>query len=409
MQRFAQWLDVHSQGTHKLYVKRLSANDTLANQSHQAGPYLPKDFLFDAFPGLHMPEKENPRVEFDFRIDSHGFRCDAKAIWYNNRLRGGTRDEVRITNLGGAKSPLLHPESTGAIAVFAFPKENGGACRAWVCADQEDEEHFVTRVGPVDPGKTIVWVPLGDYYSAIVDEGTSRTAAPLLHPGLIPEAWAKEFPKPSEIAERSREMYPASKGSPDIRLLRRRDLEFDLFLSIESLIELPAIKRGFNTIGEFVKKAQKLLQRRKARSGLSLEWQLKAILQEEKLVQGEHFSYQPESDPGKSPDFLFPNEAAYKDDRYPKEHLCMLAVKTTCRDRWRQVINEADRIERKHLLTLQEGVSENQFREMRQARVQLVVPSPLIPKYPEGVRKHLMTLEGFIGHVSDLRPPENTG
>jgi hypothetical protein len=38
------------------------------------------------------------------------------------------------------------------------------------------------------------------------------------------------------------------------------------------------------------------------------------------------------------------------------------------------IIGELDRIQRKHLLTLQEGVSEAQFREMQEANVQLIVP-----------------------------------
>ena len=50
----------------------------------------------------------------------------------------------------------------------------------------------------------------------------------------------------------------------------------------------------------------------------------------------------------------------------------MLAAKTTCKDRWRQIINEADRIKLKHLITLQEGVSEAQFREMQEAGVQRI-------------------------------------
>jgi hypothetical protein len=77
----------------------------------------------------------------------------------------------------------------------------------------------------------------------------------------------------------------------------------------------------------------------------------------------------------------------------------MLAVKTTCRDRWRQVLNEADRIATKHLLTLQEGVSEGQFREMTDARIQLVVPEPLISAFPKSIQPHLQSLESFIGDV----------
>lgn len=81
----------------------------------------------------------------------------------------------------------------------------------------------------------------------------------------------------------------------------------------------------------------------------------------------------------------------------------MLGVKTTVRDRWRQVISEADRIDQKHLLTVQEGVSENQFEEMRVAGIQLVVPRSLIASYPRSIQTRLRTLEEFIGDVRMLR------
>ncbi len=81
----------------------------------------------------------------------------------------------------------------------------------------------------------------------------------------------------------------------------------------------------------------------------------------------------------------------------------MLAAKTTCKDRWRQVLNEASRIDVKHLLTLQEGVSEGQFREMTEAGVALVVPSVLHNAYPESVRSRLLSLETFIAEVRLLK------
>src|SRR3546814_3347689 len=44
------------------YVKRLSGNDTLANKSNQAGPYIPRDFLFGIFPALDRRDVKNPDV-----------------------------------------------------------------------------------------------------------------------------------------------------------------------------------------------------------------------------------------------------------------------------------------------------------------------------------------------------------
>ncbi|EJA5030400.1 hypothetical protein MU985_004932 [Salmonella enterica] len=42
----------------------------------------------------------------------------------------------------------------------------------------------------------------------------------------------------------------------------------------------------------------------------------------------------------------------------------MLAYKSTCKDRWRQMLNEAVRIPDKHLLTLESSICENQTNEI---------------------------------------------
>jgi len=57
------------------------------------------------------------------------------------------------------------------------------------------------------------------------------------------------------------------------------------------------------------------------------------------------------------------------------------------------------------LLTLQEGVSEAQFREMREAGIRLVAPAGLHSAYPEAVRPHLLTFENFIGETRLLNLP----
>jgi hypothetical protein len=194
-------------------------------------------------------------------------------------------------------------------------------------------------------------------------------------------------------------MRPLRSLAPDQRLLRRRDCEFEIFRSVEHAIELPRITSGFRTVEEFIARAQTILQRRKSRSGRSLELQTREIFLEERLVENQQFSHQPESEQGKRPDFLFPSASAYRDQSFPDDRLRMLAVKTTCKDRWRQILNEANRIRHKHLLTLQEGVSESQFAEMVQAGVQLVVPSAISESFPRSVRPHLQTLESFIGDV----------
>lgn len=186
---------------------------------------------------------------------------------------------------------------------------------------------------------------------------------------------------------------------PDERLLRRRDCEYEIFQSVEEAMELPLIKEGFGNIKDFLTRAQRILQRRKARSGLSLELHTRKIFKEEELREGEQFSYRAESEPGHRPDFLFPSQARYQDSSYPSGQLGMLAVKTTCRDRWRQILNEAERITTKHLLTLQRGVSLRQFQEMKESGVRLVVPTGLKNSYHKEIRPELISLESFIGDV----------
>ena len=81
--------------------------------------------------------------------------------------------------------------------------------------------------------------------------------------------------------------------------------------------------------------------------------------------------------------------------------LTMLGVKTTCKDRWRQVLAEANRIEHKHLLTFEAAISTNQTDEMHTKNLQLVVPRRLHESYTENQRTWLMDVSSFISLVQE--------
>lgn len=87
----------------------------------------------------------------------------------------------------------------------------------------------------------------------------------------------------------------------------------------------------------------------------------------------------------------------------------MLWVKRTCKDRWRQILNEADRIDPKHVLAFQGMVSPRQFRDRLEANEQLVIPEPLMGEAFNAVCPHLETLENFIAHDRLLRMWRNFG
>lgn len=402
MAELGDWLDVYLSRNYICYAKRLSGNDTLANGTHQAGPYIPKEVLLEVFSSLNQPERRNPDVWFDLHLDSHAGHRNVRAVWYNNKLHDnptGGRNETRLTNFGGASSALLDPESTGALAVFAFGRNNTSHppdCHVWVCRQETEEEAVEDRIGPVEPGQWRVWISEASGLPLFAP--TARTNC-RLDRNEIPAEWLTRFPSGEEIIRKAVELRPDHTLDADHRLVRRRACEFEMFRSIEKAFELPSITAGFHDIDQFIARAQTILQRRKSRSGRSLELHTRQLLLDEGMKAGTDFEHQPESESGKRPDFLFPSGAAYRDSSFPADRLRMLAVKTTCRDRWRQILNEADRVSQKHLLTLQEGISEGQFREMTDARVQLVVPAALVESFPEAVRPHLQTIESFIADV----------
>jgi hypothetical protein len=395
----SEWLDIRSQGNALWYAKRLAANDTLATGAHQAGPYIPKEVLFKIFPTLNQPRVRNPDKWFCLSVDSHGDHRQVRAIWYNNKRFQGTRDETRVTNFGGRESPLLAPDSTGALAVFAFPLNPSGSeaqAHVWIARTPAEEDLIEERIGPVEPGR---WILLSSSQeSGLKQLGPVASAGNncRLRAADIPPTWMTKFPTGAEIIRKAIQLRPDKSMKVDTRLVRRRDCEFEVFLSVEEAIELPKVRKGFRNLDEFITRAHTVLQRRKSRAGRSLELHLKEILVEEGFNEGTTFSHNPESEPGKRPDFLFPSAAAYKNSGFQDTKLRMLAVKTTCKDRWRQILNEADRIKVKHLLTLQEGVSESQYREMKTAGVRLVVPKNLHRSYPKNVRGGLLTLEAFL-------------
>ena len=95
------------------------------------------------------------------------------------------------------------------------------------------------------------------------------------------------------------------------------------------------------------------------------------------------------------PDFVFPGVAEYQDMAFDPRRLTMLGVKSTCKDRWTQVLAEADRIDEKHLLTLETAISIHQTDEMQAKRLQLVLPHGLHKTYTAGQQVWLMDVAGF--------------
>jgi hypothetical protein len=396
------WLEEIKSEDCLFYAKRLSGNDTGATKSHQAGIYFPKKAMADIFPEMDHIESDNPDHFFSAKIDSHSLpEQQLRVIYYNSKLRanGGTRNEKRITRWkeSAPTTPLQDTENTGALALFAFfksaPDINAEYLKVWLCRTPEEESYAELILGEILPGNGVFGPPLIIFGGAAVMQGKIQSAR------ILPSGWENVFPTGIEILDFVFQKFPYGDLSSDERLLKRRNKEFDVFRTIEKAHSMHLISNGFSSVDDFIAVANSIANRRKSRAGKSLELHLEHIFQEEGLNK---FSSQCITENNKKPDFIFPSCKDYGDLSYPSQKLRMLAVKTTCKDRWRQVLNEANRIDAPFLFTLQEGVSLNQYMEMKHENVTLVVPADLHKSYPKEIRDQLLTLNTFIQETKAL-------
>lgn len=195
---------------------------------------------------------------------------------------------------------------------------------------------------------------------------------------------------------RKKSAYPhASDGKPDDVLINWLNTEEILFKTLERHLLSLKLKTPL-TPDSFIQEAKSVMNRRYMRAGQSLENQFQQILIDREIS----FSHTPTTEGKSRPDFIFPSIEAYKDDNFDAQLLYMLGVKTTCKDRWRQILAEAARIEKKHLLTLELGISKNQTDEMQRHKVQLVLPRCYHDSYSKEQQLWLMDVEQFLTLVS---------
>ena len=208
------------------------------------------------------------------------------------------------------------------------------------------------------------------------------------------------FPRTAEFSEFARstitDVSPIEE--PDETLITWLEREELLFRTLENHIVSQKLVEGFgDDVDEFVSYSLSVHNRRKSRAGHSFEHHLASIFQINEVL----FSKGQKTERNNKPDFLFPNIVNYRDANYSENLLTMLGVKTTAKDRWRQVLSEAERITNKHLITLEPAISRNQTDEMREQNLQLVIPSPIAETYTIAQREQLISLSDFIDLVKN--------
>lgn len=190
----------------------------------------------------------------------------------------------------------------------------------------------------------------------------------------------------------------SAKENSDQVLMAWMEREEVLFRTLERHLISDRLSSGFGAtqdsavdVDGFLAFSLSVQNRRKSRVGFALENHLEVVFQD----SGIRYSRTRATENKSKPDFLFPGHEEYHDPQFDSVNLTMLGVKSTCKDRWRQVLAEADRIEDKHLLTLEASISVNQTDEMKAKRLQLVLPKALHSSYTQDQQPWLMSVTEF--------------
>lgn len=368
------------------FVKFLSANDTGATGGHQSGILVSKT-------AKEMLFAEN-------LVDENILKRTVKIMWHNDFMTESSftyyssKNELRITRFG-RDFPFLKPDQTGAL--FVFTKQNEDYYSGFFLEMEEDIDEFL-NIFSISPTETNCLIDI----SQIQPETKEKV--------VIQEYVNQldiEFPLSSEMSFAARDIQNRVYNhadyictNPDLKIIQWTNMEYTLFRALEYSRYGAAISQGFSSVDDFVSVANMVLNRRKSRAGKSLEHHLSAIF------DGNGIEYTPQAvtEGSKKPDFLFPSQAAYHDLLYPTDKIICLAAKTTSKDRWRQIINEADRLRdrQKYLCTLQQGISPAQMDEMQAENVVLVVPKPYITAYPKDRQSRIWTLAKFVAYVREM-------
>lgn len=181
-------------------------------------------------------------------------------------------------------------------------------------------------------------------------------------------------------------------SSPDSVLLQWMEFEEVLFRTFEKYIIEDKLRIGFEDVDSFIAFSLSVHNRRKSRAGYAFENHLHEIFS----VHNIQFSYNKKTELKSRPDFIFPSIEEYRNSNFPSSNLYMLAVKTSCKDRWRQILSEAKRVKTKHLITLEPGISIDQTSEMASKDVQLIIPEDLHVTYTSDQQGYIISLYDFL-------------
>ncbi len=329
--------------------------------------------------------------------------ADGFLTWYDARENHATRTEYRLYFQGNTVMELANP---GDLLVIG-KRPNERAMALVVKKDTTIERQILWLFGIEDDGTrfTISDIEgnanrqIGYAERTILETlgiETETEEAVQWIDRLVEEFDAK-FPSTSIFSEYARLTVEGVSplDDPDGALMAWINHEEMLFRTLERHIVQQRLDTGFKDVDDFVEFSLSVQNRRKSRVGFALENHLAKVF----MIHGLTFSQGKVTENKAKPDFVFPGIAQYHQPQFPADRLTMLGSKSTCKDRWRQVLSEAGRISNKHLFTLEPGISVSQTDEMRAHQLQLVLPEELHGSYLDNQQDWLMNLREFIALV----------
>lgn len=335
--------------------------------------------------------------------EQEAITVDGFMSWSNVRKGKPRAAEFHLYYSSNSVTELMQP---GDILFLAL--QNDGTLLAIVVPDGSTVQSQLLWLFGLDHQPELAFQPakpaeLDFAVRYILDELDISPEEPetALLDGIV-ETFGTSFPTSRTFSEIARNSLPSvfAADDPDQALLFWMEREEQLFRRLERRIVAERIGSGFNSsdgadVDGFITFSLSVQNRRKSRAGLALENHLEAIF----AGLGIRHSRGATTENKSKPDFLFPSVEAYHDHAFPPARLTMLGSKSTSKDRWRQVLAEAERIDEKHLATLEPGISQNQTDEMQAKRLRLVIPRELHRTYKPAQQSWLLSLADFVALV----------
>jgi len=343
-----------------------------------------------------------------FSGENEGVSAEGRVTWYDARENHPTRTEYRLYF---NSNDVMDQAQVGDLLIVAR-RADQSLFVIVVAAGCTFENQLCWLFGIADVGNEFNYQPVSDARDpeinftvrCILDElGIEIEEADVALLDTILEPYLdKGFPTTIEFSALARRTSRLNSPieDPDNTLLSWMEHEEKLFKRLERHLVSQRLRNGFYSddctdVDGFMRFSLSVHNRRKSRVGSALENHLEALF----TSHGIRFARGQITENKSRPDFIFPGMAEYRDANYPLSRLTMLGVKSTCKDRWRQVLAEAARISHKHLLTLEPSISMGQTSEMAQNMLQLILPKRLHDTYNAEQRKRLWTVAYFLSFV----------